>query len=116
MILSLKNGQSFFLSLYEEFEGYISLQIPNCVTSLLLAQCTEENLSEVKIVDDKGKIISEYLNLSLDTDIGYSIKFNQTSFKLAKYSLPNRLSDAKEALAQAQADIAYLSAMTGVEL
>lgn len=125
MIIELKNGVQFLLSNYEDCDDYISLSIPTCVTQSVLTEFTEENLETVFIKDDKFNPISSYKNLTLDNDIGYSLQFNQTSFKLAKYHLTDRLNSMEaeckkipsitEQLTQAQADIAYISVLSDID-
>lgn len=125
MIIELKNGVQFLLSDFEDCTDYISLSIPTCVTQSVLTEFTEENLETVFIKDDKFNPISAYKNLTLDNDIGYSLQFNQTSFKLAKYHLTDRLNSMEaeckkipsltEQLTQAQADIAYISVLSDID-
>ena len=125
MIIELKNGVQFLLSDFEDCTDYISLSIPTCVTQSVLTEFTEENLETVYIKDDKFNPISAYKNLTLDNDIGYSLQFNQTSFKLAKYHLTDRLNSMEaeckkipsltEQLTQAQADIAYISVLSDID-
>lgn len=125
MIIELKNGAQFLLSDFEDCTDYISLSIPTCVTQSVLTEFTEENLETVYIKDDKFNPISAYKNLTLDNDIGYSLQFNQTSFKLAKYHLTDRLNSMEaeckkipslsEQLTQAQADIAYISVLSDID-
>lgn len=125
MIIELKNGVQFLLSDFEDCTDYISLSIPTCVTQSVLTEFTEENLETVYIKDDKFNPISAYKNLTLDNDIGYSLQFNQTSFKLAKYHLTDRLNSMEaeckkipsltEQLTQAQADIAYISILSDID-
>lgn len=125
MIIELKNGVQFLLSDFEDCTDYISLSIPTCVTKSVLTEFTEENLETVFIKDDKFNPISAYKNLTLDNDIGYSLQFNQTSFKLAKYHLTDRLNSMEaeckkipsltEQLTQAQADIAYISVLSDID-
>lgn len=125
MIIELKNGVQFLLSDFEDCTDYISLSIPTCVTQSVLTEFTEENLETVFIKDDKFNPISSYKNLTLDNDIGYSLQFNQTSFKLAKYHLTDRLNSMEaeckkipsltEQLTQAQADIAYISVLSDID-
>lgn len=125
MIIELKNNVQFLLSDFEDCTDYISLSIPTCVTQSVLTEFTEENLETVFIKDDKFNPISAYKNLTLDNDIGYSLQFNQTSFKLAKYHLTDRLNSMEaeckkipsltEQLTQAQADIAYISVLSDID-
>ena len=125
MIIELKNGVQFLLSDFEDCTDYISLSIPTCVAQSVLTEFTEENLETVFIKDDKFNPISAYKNLTLDNDIGYSLQFNQTSFKLAKYHLTDRLNSMEaeckkipsltEQLTQAQADIAYISVLSDID-
>lgn len=125
MIIELKNGVQFLLSDFEDCTDYISLSIPTCVTQSVLTEFTEENLETVYIKDNKFNPISAYKNLTLDNDIGYSLQFNQTSFKLAKYHLTDRLNSMEaeckkipsltEQLTQAQADIAYISVLSDID-